>query len=129
RIRSVVTEFSSAFRRHCRCHIGKCVSGFSPRAELERLIRSAVLISSSGGAESFFEKAEDHSPCPGGGREEIEARQAATGQRLDQAQFHYQRLDSVAFHQTFRHARASALSKASARPDLYHLDRPRFLPD
>jgi hypothetical protein len=49
-------------------------------------------------AESFFEKAQDSSPRFFRRPAKIDAGQIAAGERLDQTQFHYQRLDPVAFH-------------------------------
>ena len=81
-------------------------------------------------AESFFEKAEDRSPCAGSRREKIQASEAPPWKRLDQTQFHYQRVDPIAIYETFPGAdRPALVSEGPARPDLHHLDRPRLVSD
>src|SRR5207248_1733875 len=77
-------------------------------------------------AESFFEKTQNSSPRASRRGEKIQARQAPSGQRLDEAQFHHQRLDSVALYQTLRHTRAPVVSKSATWTNLHHLDRPRL---
>ena len=94
------------------------------------LIQSATLISLLDSAESFFEKAQDSSPEFFRGSAQIDTGQIATGERLDQTQFYYQRLDPVDFHEAVRLAkRAAAVSESAARPDLHYLDRSRFVSD
>ena len=81
-------------------------------------------------AESFFEKAENRSPRPGDRREKIEAGEASAGERLDEAQFHHQRLDPVVVYQTVGFWKcATTLSQSATRTDLHHLDRPRLVLD
>src|SRR5947199_8828198 len=86
-----------------------------------------MFISFLDSAESVFEKAKNSSPSATCGREKIDPRQIAPRQRLDQAQFHHQRLDSDAVHETFRRARASVVSQSATRSDWHHLDRACFV--
>src|SRR5256714_3556404 len=128
-IHNAATASSSASRRRFRLRIGDCDSGFSLPAACERLIQSAALISSLACAESLFEKAQDCPPCATPWREEIEARQAASRKRLDQAEFYHERLDPLALYQTLGHTRTAAFSKSAARTNLHHLDRTRVVSD
>src|SRR2546423_8690235 len=128
-IHNAATASSSAFRRPSRRRIGDCDSGSSLPLACERLIQSAPLISSLACAESFFEKTQDCPPRATSRREEVEAGEIASRQRLDQAQFYHERLDPLALYQTLGHTRAAAFSKSAARPNLHHLDRARVVSD